>query len=515
MNKQEPIMKKYLTGALTLIAASAFTANADIPLEYYSSMQGLKGAQLKTAVHNIISDNTNMLSYGSGDRHTWWGFYATDRNEANNEVIDRYSNDRRYYGSRGSSVDGMNIEHSFPKSWWGGSTGPDSYRDLYNLMPCEQKINSSKSNYPMGKVTQTNPTTNGCTKIGTGPQGYKLWEPADKWKGDFARGYMYMATAYQNLTWSGAQALQCLQQGAYPTLQPWAYELYLEWARQDDVNEMEITRNDRVSGIQGNRNPFVDFPNLMEYIWGDSTDIAIDIRTTKKAGKSSGTIIDPSEKPAEVYACTFIGDDGGCTAEYALRPSNGMEVWKLDAQYGWKAAASTGSTKYDNLKMYDSDATLLTPEIDLSAYAVASFTFEHACNWCADPSAALSVNARTDDGTETTLTVPTWPKGNSWAFVESGKVDLNKFASKKIRLAFRYTSTTAEAATWEIKNLSVMAQGRYSGIENIPAYLQPEVDNSVCPVEFYTTDGRRVDPATYRGIVIRRQGTSVTKLLLR
>ena len=60
-----------------------------------------------------------------------------------------------------------------------------------------------------------------------------------------------------------------------------------------------------------------------------------------------------------------------------------------------------------------------------------------------------------------------------------------------------------------------MAQGRYSGIENIPVYLQPEVDNSVCPVEFYTTDGRRVDPATYRGIVIRRQGTSVTKLLLR
>lgn len=91
-------------------------------------------------------------------------------------------------------------------------------------MPSEQKINSAKSNYPMGKVNNAS-TDNGCTKVGTGSNGYKLWEPADKWKGDFARGYMYMATAYQDFTWSGTQALQILQQGDYPTLCEWAYTL--------------------------------------------------------------------------------------------------------------------------------------------------------------------------------------------------------------------------------------------------------------------------------------------------
>ena len=44
---------------------------------------------------------------------------------------------------------------------------------------------------------------NGYTKVGTGPDGFKVWEPADEWKGAFARGYMYMATAYQDFTWSG------------------------------------------------------------------------------------------------------------------------------------------------------------------------------------------------------------------------------------------------------------------------------------------------------------------------
>jgi len=492
------------------VLSTPFTSRAEIDLEYYASLQGLKGAQLKNAVHKLVGQDASivMLSYGSGNRSTWWGFYLTDRYTENNEVVDRYSNDVRYYGNRGNSVSGMNIEHSFPKSWWGGSSSVNAYKDLYNLMPCEAKINSSKSNYPMGTVTSVS-NTNGCTKIGKGYNNYMLWEPADKWKGDFARGYMYMATAYQNYTWSGSQALQSLQQGDYPTLQKWAYNLYLEWARNDDVNEMEITRNENVHSIQGNRNPFVDFPNLMEYIWGDSTDVALDIRTTRKATDFKGTVIDPSETPTEVYASTFLGDKGDCTVENTVKPSQVKNVWTNTSNYGWKASAFLNNTKYT------SDATLLTPEIDLSRYATADMAFDHACNFSAAPSATLSVNVRTDDGTETPLEIANWPDGKSWAFVNSGKTNLNKFAGKKIKIAFRYTSNSSEAPTWEIKNLVVNAMGTPTGLDEIPAYLQPEKDNSAYPVEYYSTDGRRVDPNTYRGIVIRRQGTSVSKLLLR
>lgn len=506
-------MKKY--SILAFIAAATIGAHADIPLQYYSTLQGKSGESLKTAIFQLVGQDPaiKMLSYGSGNNKTWWGFYVTDRNAENNEVIDRYSNDIRYFGNRGAAVSGMNIEHSFPKSWWGGASN-NAYKDLYNLMPCEQKINSSKSNYAMGSVLNVT-TTNGCTKIGTSASGMRLWEPADKWKGDFARGYMYMATAYQNFTWQGDAAPNILQQGAWPTLKQWAYELYIKWAKTDDVDAMEVDRNEAVSAIQGNRNPYIDFPNLMEYVWGDSINIPFNVNTTRKSGKISGIVIDPSDTPVEVYACTFLGNEGDCTVENTYLQSGITDVWSNDPQYGWVAKGSRGAST--NLTRYQTDASLLTPEIDLTDYAVAYFTFDHACKWAEinKPEEQLSVSVRTSDGVDTPLTISNWPSGSNWTFVNSGRTDINRFTGGKIRLVFRYTSTEQEATTWEIKNLAVTAMGRHSGLNEVPEYLQPELDNTLQPVEYYTTDGRRIDPSTYRGIVIRRQGTSVTKLLLR
>ncbi|MCM1070133.1 MAG: endonuclease [[Clostridium] fimetarium] len=500
-------------------AAIAPDASASIDLDYYSRLQGLKGAALKTAVHEILTENVKMLDYGSGDRHTWWGFYVTDRCD-DGMVRDRYSNDKRYFGSRGSSVSGMNIEHSFPKSWWGGSTN-NAYKDLFNLMPCEQKINSTKSNYAMAVVIRpTDSGDNGCTRVGKGSDGVNYWEPADKWKGDFARGYMYMATAYQNFSWTTESGLSILQQGAYPTLKSWAAELYIEWAKQDPVDRIETDRNDDVESLQRNRNPFVDFPNLMEYIWGDSVSTPFNVKTTvKSAAYTGGGSI--GDGPAtgiieELYASTFIGSDGGCEVETAVQPSGKQNVWTLDATYGWKASAAVGSN--DNIVYYESDATLLTPEIDLAGYTEPSIKFDHAVKFAADPSAVLSVIVRADG--EGDYTIPAqkiiWPKGTSWTFTRDVKVPLNDFAGKKVRIGFRYTSTTSEACTWEVQNFSLSARKSASGIEDlIDTNLANEADDSNAPAEYYSLDGRRVDPATTRGIVILRRGTRATKVILR
>ena len=240
---------------------------ADIPPEYYKSADGKKKAELKTAFHNIIVP-ASVLDYGSGAGRTWSGFYQTDRFN-DNQVRDRYSYGVFYFPSgssaqSASAASGMNIEHSFPKSWWGKIENL-AYKDLFNLMPCEISINTAKSNYAMGVVT-TVKTTNGCTKVGKGSAGNKtanLWEPADEWKGDFARSYFYMVTAYSDLTWTG-EGLTMLEQDEWPTLQPWAYELFVEWNRKDPVDDIERERNEAVYGIQGNRNPFVDFPNAAQ-----------------------------------------------------------------------------------------------------------------------------------------------------------------------------------------------------------------------------------------------------------
>ena len=84
----------------------------------------------------------------------------------------------------------------------------------------------------MGIVTEVS-YENDCIKVGDGDQGFKVWQPSTEWQGDFSRGYMYMATAYQNFTWTG-EGLKSLEKGDYPTLKPWAYKLYIKWCKQNN-----------------------------------------------------------------------------------------------------------------------------------------------------------------------------------------------------------------------------------------------------------------------------------------
>lgn len=502
INKLKNMRTIYSKTFMTVMAilATTTTAMAQIPQGYYATLKGKKGAELKTAVHEIIK-TASVLSYGSGAGRTWDGFYSTDQAE-DGMVIDRYSYDKRYFGEKGASVSGMNIEHSFPKSWWGGSEN-QAYRDLYNLMPCEQKINSSKSNYPMGIVT-TVKTDNGCTKIGTGNNGYSLWEPADEWKGDFARGYMYMATAYQNLTWSGTQALQILQQGDWPTLQKWAYTLYIDWAKTDAVDAGEVKRNNAVCKIQGNRNPFVDFPNLMEYIWGDSIDYAFDPETTVCSETYVGGGDDPQPEPDGdvLYDGLFTAGNGACVVYNTTVPYDGFTVWQTDSKYGWKGSGYSGGT------YYDVESTLLTPEINLEGYAKAVLWFEHAVNFCSDPAGTMSVEI-VCDGQSKALTGFAWPSGYNWTFVESGDIDISEYAGKRMQVGFRYRSTSSEAGTWEIKRMTVTGFADKAGISS--TYAPATGPDFSKPYEAFTTDGRRVDIA-HKGLLIIRQNGRVWKI---
>ncbi len=493
-------MKKSLLFSL-IAGVSLFCSGqlqAAIPMSYYSSLDGKCGKALKDAIFNLTSNNVKMLSYGSGNNATWWGFYVTDYilDGSKRQVVDRYSNDVRYFGNRGSSVSGMNIEHSFPKSWWGGSSN-NAYKDLYNLMPCEQKINSSKSNYGMGVVT--NPTTdNGCTKVGAGAQGFKLWEPADKWKGDFARGYLYMATTYQDFTWTG-EALNSLTNSDWQDFKEWAYTLYIKWAKADPVNQEEIDRNDAVAQIQGNRNPYIDFPNLMEYVWGDSINVPLNLKTTVKA--TQATTVDPDQEKI-IYDESFAGSNGGCTA------SGTPGIWVVDNTYGWKASGFiSGACK-------EADASIETPELDLTSYAEAEMVFEHAANKfnSGTPEDYFSVGVRIDGGDiEYLKSGINWPEGTSWSYISSGNVDLNPYVGHKVKIVFRYTSTGTSAGTWEIKNLKVTASG-VNTVGSIIAEPEPDTD---APVEYYSIDGRRLNPEAARGLVIRRQGHIVSKVILR
>ena len=244
--------------------------------QYYRKAEGLRGTQLKAVLHDIIQPE-HVLDYGGGAGKTWSGFWLTDQMD-DMQVRDRYSNIVRHFNPDMSAVSNMNIEHIWANSWW-GHVKNNAYCDLFNLYPADATANGRKSNNPIGIVDGTVAYSNGMTKVGKSSS-YRAdslitaWEPADQWKGDFARTYFYMATCYSHMTslWTTTEGLLTVDPDSPLLMRPWVYNLMLEWAEADPLDEIEQERCDAIYNIQGNRNPFVDFPELCQYIWGDRTD---------------------------------------------------------------------------------------------------------------------------------------------------------------------------------------------------------------------------------------------------
>ena len=265
-------MKHEILYRWTLVLMAALTclgASAAIPDGYYSSLNGKSGQALKDAIHELAIRHTT-LSYGS----LWAYFAETDcRDDDNSKVWDMYSDKTYYFRGGTSGVYGMHKEHSLPKSWWGGydeTQGYAGYTDINHLYPSDGDANMAKSNHPLGEVS-TASFDNGVTKVGSPKTGQgggsnSVFEPDDRYKGDFARTYFYMACAYQNYTW---KYTYMLTNNSWKSLNDWSIDLLCRWARNDAVSDKEVSRNEAVQKHQNNRNPFIDFPELFEYIWGN------------------------------------------------------------------------------------------------------------------------------------------------------------------------------------------------------------------------------------------------------
>lgn len=261
--------KYWRPAAVWLLSLVAVCMHAAVPTGYYNSLNGKSGAKLKTAIYDIVHNFTRVSSYSDLPRY----FVQTDVYPESNRWWDMYSDIPLY----APSFSGLNREHSFPKSWWGGSTTVGAYVDLNHLYPSERDANTAKSNYPLGVVSNdykpkfdNGVSTVGYPVNGQGGGAQYVFEPADEYKGDFARTYFYMVTCYQNLTW---KYTYMVSQNLWPTLNNWSVDLLLKWHNQDPVSEKETLRNEAVYKIQNNRNPFIDYPELVDHIWGRKQDV--------------------------------------------------------------------------------------------------------------------------------------------------------------------------------------------------------------------------------------------------
>ena len=272
---------------LTLLTLCGLAAVAAPPTGYYSRLNGKSGADLKTAAYQIISPHTKVSSYQNLPRY----FQTTDVYPQSMQWWDMYSAIKRY----APSFSGLNREHSLPKSWWkvdGDVEYTPAYTDLFHLYPADGPANQAKSNYPLGMVDKNqniafdnNISLIGYPQAGQGGGAKYVFEPDDEYKGDFARTYFYMVTCYQDLEWNRSY-LWMVQRNTYPTLTNWAINLLLKWHRDDPVSQKEVDRNEEVYSYQNNRNPFIDFPELAEYIWGNKVGQAF---TASGGSTPSGT----------------------------------------------------------------------------------------------------------------------------------------------------------------------------------------------------------------------------------
>lgn len=263
-------MKKILTVAVVFIAAASLQAQ---PLPYYQDAYNESGEDLREALYDIIKVHTR-LSYSSSSTDTWDVLKVSDKDTTNT------SNVCLIYA--GVSVDGpqeynngqgWNREHVWPRSLGNFGTSQGVGTDVHNLKPADGGLNSLRSNHEYDDLGTTGSGVNyNGSATGNRINGSAgLFEPRDKVKGDLARIILYMDLRYEGAgTEPDLVVREALNSGGTTHA---VLSTLIDWHWADPVDSFEMNRNSVIHTMQGNRNPFIDHPELVHYIYGDSTNV--------------------------------------------------------------------------------------------------------------------------------------------------------------------------------------------------------------------------------------------------
>ena len=240
------------------------------PTDYYDTLNGLSGTTLEQGIQDIIANPSIVRAQSYNDVIDI--LEDADKSPENsNKVWLVYSEESRPildYQVSSSNVGKWNREHTFPRSLAGYSsieadevrdgkdifwtTKADSLRhgnsDAHALRAADGPENSLRSNKHYGNnAGQYN-----------GPAGTQ-----GSFKGDVARSVLFLQLRYNGLSVENGSPTSSGQMGDLATL--------LDWHRNDPPDDFEMNRNNVVYTWQFNRNPLIDMPDLVEYIWGNNT----------------------------------------------------------------------------------------------------------------------------------------------------------------------------------------------------------------------------------------------------
>ena len=264
-------MKKLFTLFATVLALSTLQAQ---PLPYYQDAYNESGEDLREALYDIIKVHTR-LTYSSSSTDTWDVLKASDKDTTNtSNVCLIYAGVSVNGPQEYNNGQGWNREHVWPRSLGNFGTSQGVGTDVHNLKPADGGLNSLRSNHEYDDLGSTGSGVNyNGTATGNRINGSAgLFEPRDKVKGDLARIILYMDLRYEG---AGSEpdlvVREALNSGGTTHA---VLSTLLDWHFTDPVDSFELNRNDVIHNMQGNRNPFIDHPELVHYIYGDSTNVA-------------------------------------------------------------------------------------------------------------------------------------------------------------------------------------------------------------------------------------------------
>ncbi len=242
---------------------------------YYQSVFGLQGEELKHALHEIIKDHVVYPYFSDSTIATKDIMIESDADPTNPENIILFYSGRsqdKDYRDHGDNFDYLkeygitqddswNREHIWAKSHGFPNMTDTAYTDVHHLRPADRSVNGARGNrdfdwggYPLEEV-------NGCF------YDYDSWEPPDRVKGDVARMMFYMAVRYEGD--NGTYDLELLDETGTYGPRFGKLSTLLRWHKLDPVDNFERHRNDVIYSYQKNRNPFIDHPEFVSLIWGE------------------------------------------------------------------------------------------------------------------------------------------------------------------------------------------------------------------------------------------------------
>jgi endonuclease I len=239
---------------------------------YYDTVIGLEGAALKAGLHDIIrTSHTTQFSYTATTEEL--KYVDEDPLNSSNivQIYTGWSIPKTAYGIGDTD---WNKEHVWAKSHGDFGDNAPAGTDLHHLRPCDGTVNVAKSNrdFDFGTTpyVDATPYPGYSGDTGCSSSAY-IWEPRDADKGDVARMIFYMATRYE-----GTDTAYDLEVVDYVNTAPAQEPFYgklstlLAWHQADPPDAWELRRNDRIQERQGNRNPYIDHPEWVASIWGDT-----------------------------------------------------------------------------------------------------------------------------------------------------------------------------------------------------------------------------------------------------